>query len=214
MKQIFIAFLSLIVFDGCKDKSGKIIEDPDRLERYAGFNEMGASFSPMLLNLNGGQVEEDLCADNWLGYMGTPTDFNGNVNNSTYSITWNTYWGREYGSVMSPSRQVIINATNSKFPVFAALAKLVRILGMSKLTAMYGPIIYSQYGKDASSIPYDKESDLYPLFFKQLDSIQTTFSTNKTYDEFKKFDPSKYGGNVPKWQKVITPYVSGWPCAW
>ncbi len=203
MKKIIVLLVSLITFGACKHKDGKIIEDPDILERYAGFHDMGALFSPMLLNLNGGQVEEDLCTDNWLGYMGTPSDFNGNVNNSTYSITWNSYWGRIYGNLMSPSRQVIINATNSKFPMFVAWAKLVRILGMSKLTAMYGPIIYSQYGKDASSIPYDKELDLYPLFFKQLDSIQTTFSANKTYDEFKKFDPSRYNGNIPQWQKVV-----------
>ena len=87
--------------------------------------------------------------------------------------------------------------------MFAVWAKLVRILSMSKLTAVHGPIIYSQYGTTANSILYDKESDLYPLFFKQLDSIQTEFAANKAYTGYKKFDPSKYAGSIPQWQKVV-----------
>jgi len=87
--------------------------------------------------------------------------------------------------------------------MFAVWAKLVRILSMSKLTAVHGPIIYSQYGTTANSILYDKESDLYPLFFKQLDSIQTEFAANKTYTGYKKFDPSKYAGSIPQWQKLV-----------
>jgi len=35
-----------------------------------------------------------------MGYLNTPTDFVGNVNNTTYYISWNSYWGRVYGSVM------------------------------------------------------------------------------------------------------------------
>jgi hypothetical protein len=203
MKQISIALIALIVFGACKNGVNKSSEDFDFQQQFFGFGDMASRFTPMIYNLNGEQVEEDLCADNWLGYMGTPSDFLGNVNNSTYSITWNSYWSREYNSVMLPSGQVIIKATNAKLPMFVAWAKLVRILAMSKLTAMYGPIIYSEYGSTANSIPYDKESDLYPLFFKQLDSIQTTFSANKTYVDFKNYDSSKYKGSVPQWQKVV-----------
>jgi hypothetical protein len=99
--------------------------------------------------------------------------------------------------------QMISRSKQYKLPVYAAWAKLVRILAMSKLTAMYGPIIYSQYSSTASSIPYDKESDLYPLFFKQLDSIQTEFNAKKTYTEFKEYDPTHYAGSIPKWQMVV-----------
>ncbi|CAG5006893.1 hypothetical protein DYBT9275_03918 [Dyadobacter sp. CECT 9275] len=206
MKQIFFILVSLIVFAACTDNFTETNLNPYQISDETlkqDFNLVGSPFSNMIFNLNGHQVEEDLCADNWMGYMGTPTDFVGNVNNTTYYIRWNSFWGREYGSVMSPARQVIRLAGENNLPLFATWAKLVRIYGMSKLTAVHGPIIYSQYGTTANSILYDKESDLYPLFFKQLDSIQTDFNANKTYTGFAKFDPTNYKGSITQWQKVV-----------
>ena len=206
MKHIIIALFSLIAFAACTDNFIETNENPNQISDELlkeDFNLVGSPFSNMIFNLNGHQIEEDLCADNWMGYMGTPTDFVGNVNNTTYYIRWNAFWGREYGSVMSPAKQVIQLAADNNLPLFATWAKLIRILAMSKLTAVHGPIIYSQYGTTANSILYDKESDLYPLFFKQLDSIQTDLGANKTYTGFKKFDPTLYAGSIPQWQKVV-----------
>jgi hypothetical protein len=200
MKKIIAAYVLLIVFAACKKKNVEPEGDPIS-NPY--LQEIGRSFRHVIFQLNGHQTEEDLCTDNWLGYMGTPTDFNANVNNTTYSITWNKFWDREYNSVMSPTVRMIRISQQHNLPMLATWAKLVRILAMSKLTALHGPIIYSQYGSTETSIPYDKESDLYPLFFKQLDSIQTDFNANKTYVEFKEYDPTNYNGSIPKWQKVV-----------
>lgn len=206
MKRIVIALISLVALAACTEdfieanRNPYQISDEQLLEDN---NLVGSPFSGMIFNLNGHQIEEDLCSDNWMGYMGTPTDFVGNVNNTTYYIRWNTYWNRVYGSIMAPSKQVIELAKKYNLPLFATWAKLIRIYGVSKLTGVHGPVIYSQYGSSANSIPYDKESDLYSLFFKQLDSIQTDFNANKEYVGFKKFDPSKYGGSIPQWQKVV-----------
>jgi hypothetical protein len=73
---------------------------------------------------------------------------------------------------------------------------------VSKLTAIHGPVIYSNYGSTSNTILYDKESDLYNLFFAQLDSIQTDFAANKDYKGFVKFDPS-YKGDITKWMKAV-----------
>ncbi|MBO9616251.1 MAG: SusD/RagB family nutrient-binding outer membrane lipoprotein [Dyadobacter sp.] len=206
MKKIVIALVSLIAFAACTDNFVETNQNPyqisDELLKQD-FNLVGSPFSNMIFNLNGHQIEEDLCSDNWMGYMGTPTDFVGNVNNTTYYIRWNTYWDRVYGSVMSPAKQVIKLAADNNLPLFATWAKLIRIYAVSKLTGVHGPVIYSQYGTTANSIAYDKESDLYPLFFKQLDSIQTDFGANKEYGGFKKFDPSQYAGSIPRWQKLV-----------
>lgn len=206
MKKIAIALVSMIAFAACTDNFIETNQNPNQISDELlkqDFNLVGSPFSNMIFNLNGHQIEEDLCADNWMGYMGTPTDFVGNVNNTTYYIRWNTYWDRVYGSVMSPSKQVIQLAKDNNLPMFATWAKLIRIFAVSKLTGVHGPVIYSQYGTTANSILYDKESDLYPLFFKQLDSIQTDFNANKEYGGYKKFDPSQYGGSVPRWQKLV-----------
>ena len=138
-----------------------------------------------------------------MGFMNTGTDFVGNVNNTTYYIRWNSYWSREYGSVMSPAKQVIQLAETNNLPLFATWAKFIKILAMSKLTAVHGPVIYSNYGTTASTVLYDKESDLYDLFFKQLDSIQSDFAANQNYTGFTKFDPTAYGGSIPEWMKLV-----------
>lgn len=93
-------------------------------------------------------------------------------------------------------------AKENDLPLFATWAKLIRVLSVSKLTAVHGPVIYTNYGSTANSILYDKESDLYNLFFAQLDSIQTDFAANKDYAGFSKFDPS-YSGKIGAWMKVV-----------
>jgi hypothetical protein len=204
MKKLFIALLFLGVLAACTDKFEAENQNPYQITDEMlkqDFNLVGSPFSGLLYNLFGGQIEEDLCQDSWMGYLNTPTDFVGNVNNTTYYIRWNSYWGRVYGSVMSPSKQVIKLAKDNSLPLFATWAKLIRVLSVSKLTAIHGPVIYSNYGSTASSILYDKESDLYNTFFSQLDSIQTDLGSNKDYLGFVKFDPS-YGGKIASWMKL------------
>ncbi|MFT3935515.1 MAG: SusD/RagB family nutrient-binding outer membrane lipoprotein [Chitinophagaceae bacterium] len=206
MKQIIVALLCLITLASCTKNFADTNQDPNQISNdllKQNNNLLGAPFSGFFFNLNGHQIEEDLCYDSWMGFMATPTDFVGNVNNTTYYIRWNTYWDRVYGSIMAPSQQIIKLANESKKPLFADWAKLVRIIGISKLTAIHGPVIYSNYGSTANSILYDKESDLYTLLFKQLDSIQTDFAANKTYAEFAAFDPTAYKGSIPQWQKLV-----------
>jgi hypothetical protein len=206
MRQIIIALFILVTFGSCTKDFEDTNVNPAQISDVMLLednNLVGAPISNLIFNLNGHQIEEDLCYDSWMGFMGTPTDFVGNVNNTTYYIRWNSYWGRIYGSVMSPGKLVIERAQQYKLPMFAAWARLVRIVGISKLTAIHGPVIYSNYGSSANSILYDKESDLYPLLFKQLDSIQTDFAANPKYAGFAKFDPTNYKGNIANWMKVV-----------
>jgi len=205
MKKILFASLFLIALVSCTEEFEKINQNPNQISDQLlkqDFNLVGSPFSGMLLNLFGGQIEEDLLHDSWMGYMNTPTDFVGNVNNTTYYIRWNSFWGRTYNNVMSPSKQVIRLAEENKLPLFATWAKLIRIMSISKLSAYHGPVIYSNYGATTPQINYDKESDLYDQFFKQLDEIQTDFASNKTYTGFTKFDPS-YKGSIPAWMKLV-----------
>ena len=170
MKKIFIAILALSIFASCTKDFTKLNQDPNQISDESltqDNNLVGSPFSGLLFNIFGHQIEEDLCYDSWMGYMNTPTDFVGNVNNTTYYMRWNVYWNRVYGSVMSPSKKVIELSAKYNLPMFATWAKLIRILAVSKLTAVHGPVIYSSYGSTDNSILYDKESDLYNKFFLQ-----------------------------------------------
>lgn len=205
MKKLIIAALAVLVFNSCTKEFESLNQNPNQISDESlqqDFNLVGSPFSGLLFNLFGHQIEEDLCYDSWMGYMNTPTPFVGNVNNTTYYIRWNVYWDRIYGSIMSPSKQVIALAQENNLPMFATWAKLIRVMAISKLSAVHGPVIYSQYGSTASPILYDRESDLYNTLFLQLDSIQTDFNANKTYQGFAKFDPS-YQGNISSWMRLV-----------
>jgi len=205
MKKILIASMILVVFGSCTKDFETTNQSPNQISDVLlkqDFNLVGSPFSGYLFNLFGHQVEEDLCFDSWMGYMNTPTDFVGNVNNTTYYIRWNSYWGRVYGSIMSPTKQTITLAGTNNLPLFATWAKLIRVIAMAKLTAIHGPVIYSKYGSTDASIAYDTESALYTQLFADLDAIQTDFAANKAYTGFKAFDPS-YKGSIPAWQKVV-----------
>jgi len=205
MKKIISAILFLGIFASCTKDFQSLNQDTNQISDASLLqdnNLLGSPFKGIIFNLFGHQIEEDLCYDSWMGYMNTPTPFVGNVNNTTYYIRWNVYWDRVYGSVMSPANKVVRLAAAYNQPIFADWAKLLELLAISKLTAIHGPVIYSNYASTANSIPYDKESDLYNSFFARLDTIQTDFAAHKTYAGFVKFDPS-YQGDITKWLKLI-----------
>jgi hypothetical protein len=205
MKRIIFAILLVLFIGSCTDKFEEMNVNPNQISNESlkqDFNHVGAYFSSLLANLQGHQVEEDLLTDSFVRHVGTPTPFVGNVNNTTYYVTWNSFWSRIYNNVMAPSRQVIQIAEADGYDVFAAWAKLIQVMGLSRLTAYHGPLIYSNYGTTETTILYDSEPDLYNKFFAVLDEVETVFNANLDYVGMKKFDAT-YNGNVSKWIKMI-----------
>lgn len=205
MKKILFVLIFTLGFLSCTknfeeaNRNHFLISDEDLNQD---FNLLGSPFQSLMSNLFGHQIEEDLCHDNWTRMLGTPTPFVGGVNNTTYYIRWNVFWNRIYGRVMSPAAQVIKQADEGGYEVFSAWAKLMQVLGASKLTAFHGPIIYSKFGVAGEANIYDAESDLYNEFFADLDAIQDVFSANLDYKGLSKFDAS-YNGDISKWIKLI-----------
>ena len=201
--HILIVALMLITSASCTDDFVELNTNPNQITDESlrqDFNNVGAFYPPMLKNLFGHQIEHNLSHDSWVRHLATPTPFVGGINNTTYYIRWNTYWNRIYGQIMSPSSRVIKIAKANDYPVFVEWARLIQILGMSRLTAYHGPVIFTKFGEEPAK--YDSEPDLYNAFFKRLDEIQTVFNANKDYAGLANFDAS-YEGKIPKWIKLI-----------
>ncbi len=203
MKKILFIFIVALFANACTDGFEEANINPYEITHESleqDFNHIGSFYPSLLGNLFGHQIEENLIAESFCDYMATPTPFVSGINNTTYYITWNTYWDRIYDKLMSPASQVIDIAEEGGYSVFAQWAKLIQILGMSRLTTYHGPVIYSTYGQENAS--YDSEEELYTQFFADLDEIQGVFSTNEDYTGMKNFDAS-YGGDVTKWEKLV-----------
>nr|WP_293301400.1 SusD/RagB family nutrient-binding outer membrane lipoprotein [Allomuricauda sp.] len=163
------------------------------------FNHVGAFYPSMLNQIFGNQVNHNLTNTSYAQHLAQPTPFTGNINNTTYYIRWNGYWGREYTNIMAPAKQVIEIAEADGYTMFVEWANLIRILSMSRVTTFYGPVIYTQYGNEGPGV-YDSEPTLYAAFFSDLDRIIAEFSANMDYTGLSAFDAT-YGGDVSLWAK-------------
>ena len=208
-KKKYIAYtlstLFALSFSACTDNFERTNSNPYQITGESleqDFNHVGAFYPTMLDNIFNDQIAHNLAHESFVGHLGTPTPFVSNRNNTTYYITWgDPYWNGVYSNIMAPARQVIQIAEEGSYDAFASWAKLIRIVGASRLSAYHGPIIYSEYGSPSQTILYDSEESLYNTWFAELDEILTVFNANTDYSGMAKFDAS-YSGDVTKWIKV------------
>jgi hypothetical protein len=200
--------VGLLTFQSCTKDFEEINTDPYRPQNIP----VGEEFKQVLQNIYSyspawiTQLQQNLIADVYSGYMMPPTPFRGNSNNMTYDLVdgWNEWpWNVAYGSVMSPLRRMEQNA-GTNFPEFNAWAKICRVEAMHRLSDIYGPIIYSQYGilTPNGGVEYDCQQKAYELFFADLDAAVAALTPLKddanAKANFAKFD-LVYGGDITKW---------------
>lgn len=155
------------------------------------------------------QLQQNLIADVYSGYLMPPTPFRGNANNMTYFLVngWNGFaWNDAYNGVMSPSLKIqksltVDSATLEANKQYYALMKVLKVEAMHRVADIYGPIIYSKFGdlSDITKIPYDNLEDVYGNMFKDLDTAVLYF--NQASGAIKTSVDLVYGGDKAKWIK-------------
>lgn len=102
-----------------------------------------------------------------------------------------------YGNLNSV--QIVSNNTGN--PVPYAIAQIIKVAAMSRVTDTYGPIPYSKIGSDGKiTIPYDSQEEVYNKFFEELDNAINVLLENKGALLVSTAD-YVYGGDVEKWLK-------------
>lgn len=123
------------------------------------------------------QLQQNLNADLYSGYMANPTPFGGNFNNSTYNMNegWNeTAFKAGELYVMKPI-SVILNSTEELD--FRSIAKIIRVEAMHRVADIYGPIPYTKTMQGGTSVPYDDLETLYKTFLKELEESVNDLTT-------------------------------------
>jgi hypothetical protein len=92
---------------------------------------------------------------------------------------------------------------DTAYPAVWAVAQIIQVEGMSRVTDIYGPIPYSQAGSAKTNIPYDSQEEVYKRFFLELDSATNNLRTflagaDTLPFSFANFDVI-YGGDFNKW---------------
>lgn len=169
---------AMIGVTSCTDNFEQINDDPNGLNpsQVPVESRFAQPMQSIYLNFQNRdyeyQLQQNLNADLYSGYLANPTPFGGNNNNSTYALNdgWNNMAfkaGILY--VMKPVSQIIASATEMGYKDYIALAKIIRVAAMHRVSDIYGPLPYSKAMQGGQSVPYDSQESLYDQFFAELE---------------------------------------------
>ena len=82
-----------------------------------------------------------------------------------------------------------------------AVAKVIKVMGLSRVADVYGPIPYTALGTDVESIPLDSEETVYRAMFADLNEAIAVLTANRTQSIIADAD-RLYGGSLEKWCKL------------
>jgi len=176
------------------------------------FNNVRSLFGPMINNVYTyspawqTQLQQNLIGDVYSGYMMPPTPFASNINNMNYALVdgWNGFpWSIAYLNIMSSALKVEQRAKESA-PQFYAWSLILKVEAMHRVSDIYGPIVYSAFGTEDSTVPYDSQQEAYNLFFQELDVAVADLTARVNAGETSTFtgtDFTTYNGDYGMWVK-------------
>ena len=153
------------------------------------------------------QRAQNLTGDIFAGYLAGSNNWNGSSNNATYNLRFGG-WGDvlfsvAYQNVMSQWKRIATPEVKRSEPVSYAIAQVVKIVAMHRVTDTYGPIPYSEFG-NGLHIKYDSQKEVYDSFFADLNEaigiLEEYALANPAARPLKKYD-LVYEGDVARWAK-------------
>lgn len=150
------------------------------------------------------QRAQNLAGDVYSGYMGAIHNWNNNRNNTTYDFSqkWHDVAFEVAFTKVMPAWKSIAQNSKDENPTTYALAQVLKVACMSRITDMYGPLPYSQFGKTGMHTPYDTQESIYESFFVDLDEaidiLEDFVQKTPNAKPLKRFD-LVYGGDFKMW---------------
>lgn len=209
-KYILPTVLAAGMFTACTSDFEEINNDPNRPtnEDLLADGNLINGFFPQLsrsvyFNFDNSnwkwQVQQNLNGDVFSGYMAPPTPFAGNANATHYNLIWNLWpWSLGYENIMSPAN-AIDQLGEDLTPRLYAPALVLKVLGMHRVTDIYGPIPYVKFG--TSEVTYDGQEAVYDKFFAELDLAINNLGNTEPISTFSAVD-DLYQGDFVMWKKL------------
>jgi hypothetical protein len=153
------------------------------------------------------QVAQGLTSDVYSGYVAPTGTWYGGVHNGSYYFIsgWiERTFTSGFASVMPAWQSIKKISVAQGLPEIGAMATIVKVEAMHRVTDAYGPIPYNNYGSGTLQNTYSSQQDVYSKFFNELDSaidILTLYvQGNPSGTILQKYDYI-YNGNVTNWIK-------------
>lgn len=148
------------------------------------------------------QTVEVMGGDGFVGYFGFPSP---SINSAgRYNWGGSSWYGdmftTNYANTMNAWREIKNEVNDETDPRFA-LAQILKVAAMHRVTDSYGPIPYVEYGI-SKEVPYNSQKDVYYYFFTELEEAVSVLESYALAGEtiFSSWD-CVYNGNVNSWVK-------------
>lgn len=217
LKYTFLGALAIVGLAGCTSSFDEINVNPreahesdlehDNLSTGAFFTQMQNN---VVLYKDGAgnessdyQVAQGLSADLYSGYIGPTGTWASGSHNGTYKMIWyEQMFTKPFSRIMPAWIKIKQEAQKQNLPAVGALADIVKVEGMHRVTDFYGPIPYIHFGTGTLGTAYDSQQNVYKRFFEELDSaiIVLTPYAQSGATLMQEFD-NVYDGNVTNWVK-------------
>ena len=150
------------------------------------------------------QIAYNLLADSYAGYFAPTIASNNGVHCGSYFMTES--WRRamfSYSYTKGISAYVQLVQVAAEQENVLALADIVKVAFMHRVTDYYGPVPYSKVGA-ALNVAYDSQEEIYKTFFNELASAVDVLNAYKNANPgstiLAEYD-IVFGGDVTKWIK-------------
>lgn len=152
------------------------------------------------------QLQQNLNADVYSGYMATGTAFNGGTNNTTYYMMdgWNGFVASTpYDYVLNPWLDVKKETFDTEKELYA-ISLIIKVSAAHRLTDVFGPIPYTQLGTSTAPA-FDSQEQVYNAFFSELKTAVDILTAAEDKDaavdqiKFAPYDVSTFGGDFKLW---------------
>src|ERR1700761_9510551 len=212
-RGLLLGALSLLAISSYTKEFKNFNTDPSKLtaqQLQGDFQYIGSYFPDMEKNIVNNvpyiyQLQQNLNADCYSGYMMSADPFGG-PNNTNYFMktNWNTTtFDLGFNNIMKDWFAVKQNA-RPQDAHFVAMALLLKVEGLHRVTDVYGPLPYTRYGASTEAQPYDAQQVIYTRFFAELDTVVNVLSdyvkANPGAKPFALYD-YVYGGDYKQWLK-------------
>ena len=150
------------------------------------------------------QITEALQADLYASYFAPTMKWENDNRTDQYVMymPWvNALFNDSYERIMQPWYEIRKVTTDNSTAL--AMATVIKVLGMQRVTDAYGPIPYSKFGTDIK-IPYDSQEEVYNQMFTELAhaiEVLTDYADKNNSAYLADYD-DVYSGNVKKWIKL------------
>ena len=203
------AFLAATLFAGCTANYLEINTNPYEVSKEQTLTDgyaIGAAISALCgtvvsTDVNTAQFTDCLLGGPMGGYYSTTGAFAKTIDNYNPTDDWTRVFLASDRIIPTLYSNLNELSDITDDPVTLAIAKIITVPAMLRVTDTYGPIPYTKIGEGgAIAVAYDSQEEVYDAMFAELDDVIATLTENKLSGISPKADPM-YDGTAVKWCK-------------